>query len=62
MLRRAWRGSVAVVLQVDEVAGPDAAPLHDASLHHHLRLVFEGVLSYLIVAACCPASLRRQKC
>lgn len=53
--------SVAVVLQVQEVAGPEAALLHNASLHHHLHLVFEGVLSHLIIAACCSACLWREK-
>lgn len=53
--------SVAVVLQVQEVAGPEAALLHDASLHHHLHLVFEGELSHLIIAARCSACLRREK-
>lgn len=54
-------GSVAVVLQVQEVAGPEAALLHNASLYHHLHLVFEGIFSHLIIAACCSARLRREK-
>lgn len=53
--------SVAVVLQVDEVAGPEAALFHNASLHHHLHLVFERVFSHLIIDACCSACLRREK-
>ena len=40
--------SVAVVLQVKDVAGLVAALLHDPSLHHHLHLVLEGKLSQLV--------------
>lgn len=47
---------VAVVLQVEDVAGSVAAllhdpPLHDPSLHHHLHLVLQGVLGHFVIAA-----------
>lgn len=48
---KAAEGSVAVVLQVKDVAGSVAALLHDTSLHHHLHLVLEGELSHLVLAA-----------
>ena len=36
------QASVAVILQIEDVAGFVAALLHDTSLHHHLHLVLEG--------------------
>lgn len=51
--------SVAVVLQVEDVAGLVATLLHDASLHHHLHhLVLEGELGHFILTACCSGSTR----
>lgn len=53
--------SVAVVLQVEDVAGSVAALLHDASLHHHLHLVLEGVLGHLVLATCRRSSARLRR-
>lgn len=54
--------SVAVVLQVKDVAGSVAALLHNASLHHHLHLVLVGELSHLIITTrCCSAHFWREE-
>lgn len=53
--------SVAVVLQVEDVAGFVAALLHDASLHHHLHLVLEGELGRVVLTACGCGSTRLRR-